>query len=83
MRRLVTLAVILLMLGGSVGPVVAQVPAAQKQEQTKEQIVYVTRSGKRYHRESCRHLSRSKIPMTLQEAKKRGYTPCGVCKPTR
>jgi|GEM_PF-5444921 len=42
--------------------------------------LYVTRMGKKYHRGSCRHLSKSKIPISLEEAKKR-YSPCKVCKP--
>jgi hypothetical protein len=31
-------------------------------------IVYVTRTGAKYHRQYCRSLSHSKIPMTLKEA---------------
>ncbi len=47
----------------------------------EEPVVYVTRTGKRYHRNDCHHLSKSKIPMPLSEAKKEGYTPCKNCKP--
>lgn len=43
-------------------------------------IVYVTRTGAKYHRAGCRYLSKSQIPMTLEEAKKI-YTPCSVCRP--
>lgn len=43
--------------------------------------VHITRTGRKYHRPSCRHLSRSKIQITLKEARERGYTPCKVCKP--
>ena len=42
--------------------------------------VYVTKTGKRYHRADCRHLSKSSIPMPLSRAKDR-YSPCDVCKP--
>ena len=42
--------------------------------------IYVTRSGKKYHRDGCRSLSRSKIPISLAEAKQR-YGPCGRCNP--
>ena len=42
--------------------------------------VYVTRTGEKYHRDGCRYLSRSRIPMSLAEAAKR-YGPCSVCKP--
>jgi len=42
--------------------------------------VYVTRTGRKYHREGCRFLSKSMIPMKRNEAVER-YEPCGVCKP--
>jgi hypothetical protein len=42
--------------------------------------VYATRTGEKYHRETCRYLSKSKIPMELKEAAAR-YGPCGVCRP--
>jgi micrococcal nuclease len=44
-------------------------------------IVYITRSGTKYHIENCRSLSKSKIPITLGEAIQKGYTPCSICKP--
>lgn len=44
-------------------------------------IVYVTRTGIRYHLGSCRHLHSSKIPIEINEAKAEGYTPCKVCRP--
>lgn len=46
-------------------------------------IVYVTKSGKKYHRSTCSSLRRSRIPMKLKDAKATGYTPCGRCKPAR
>lgn len=58
-------------------------PAPQRQEQPKSQTVYVTRTGKRYHRENCRYLASSKIPMSLKDAKQNGYTPCKVCRPAQ
>ena len=42
--------------------------------------VYITRTGKKYHRGSCSYLRYSKIPILLAEAK-RGYSPCSVCNP--
>jgi hypothetical protein len=62
---------------------VAQQPAPKRAEQPKEQTVYITRTGKRYHRNSCRYLASSKIPMTLKDAKAQGYTPCKVCRPAQ
>jgi len=44
--------------------------------------VYVTRTGKKYHRAGCRYLRKSAIPMKLSEAR-RLYGPCSVCKPPR
>lgn len=46
-------------------------------------IVYVTKSGQKYHRASCTYLRKSKISITLGEAKKEGYTPCSKCNPIR
>jgi len=44
--------------------------------------VYVTRTGEKYHLDGCRHLARSKVgPMTVDEAKGRGYDSCAVCGP--
>lgn len=43
--------------------------------------VYVTKSGTKYHRDSCSSLSKSKIPMLYEEAKADGYSPCGKCNP--
>lgn len=43
--------------------------------------VYVTESGDKYHKEDCRFLKKSKIKLTLEEAKEKGYKPCSVCKP--
>ncbi len=59
----------------------AQQPSPQRAEEPKAQTVYVTRTGKRYHRDGCRYLASSKIPMPLKDAKARGYTPCKVCRP--
>jgi micrococcal nuclease len=45
-----------------------------------DEIVYVTRTGSKYHRAGCRYLSKSMIPMALKEAAQR-YGPCSVCRP--
>ena len=42
--------------------------------------VYITRTGKKYHRGSCSYLRYSKIPISLTDAK-RQYAPCLVCNP--
>lgn len=43
--------------------------------------VYVTRTGKRFHRESCRYVKTDGVkPLSRDEAIKK-YTPCKVCTP--
>lgn len=42
--------------------------------------VYITKSGSKYHVDGCRYLSKSKIPISLSEAKAK-YSPCSVCNP--
>lgn len=44
--------------------------------------VCVTAEGKKYHFATCRTLknSTSVIELPFEEAKARGYEPCGVCK---
>lgn len=46
-------------------------------------IVYITRTGSKYHRSGCSSLSRSKIEITLKEAVDKGYEPCKRCRPPR
>jgi competence protein ComEC len=43
--------------------------------------VYITKTGKKYHRAGCQYLSKSCIPIDLEDAKDRGYTPCSKCNP--
>jgi hypothetical protein len=81
MRRFLTLIFALLMLCVPLAVLPAQQPVPQQQTQTKEQIVYITKTGKKYHRDGCRYLSRSRIPIALKDAKANGYTPCSVCHP--
>jgi len=48
-------------------------------EETKDTTVYITATGSKYHKDGCRHLAKSKIPISLSEAKSKGYEPCGTC----
>jgi len=43
--------------------------------------VYITGDNKSYHRGTCRRLKTSKRPISLKNARKRGFTPCELCKP--
>jgi beta-lactamase superfamily II metal-dependent hydrolase len=47
----------------------------------KSTAVYITKTGKKYHRDGCRSLSKSKIQTTIGEAQKKGLESCDVCKP--
>lgn len=46
-----------------------------------QQVVYITKTGTKYHKGSCHHLRNSKIKTTKSEAQKAGYTACKTCKP--
>lgn len=46
----------------------------------KTVTVYITRTGSKYHRAGCRYLSKSMIPISLEEAAI-SYGPCSVCNP--
>lgn len=53
--------------------------AAPVKAEKRECVVYVTRTGERFHHGSCRYLRQSKIRISRAQALKAGYTPCKVC----
>jgi len=53
-------------------------PAVSK-EADSTATVYITKSGQKYHKAGCRSLSKSSIPISLSDAKARGYQPCSIC----
>jgi endonuclease YncB( thermonuclease family) len=63
----------------------AQVPKPMVSSNTFAQsgdvIVYVTKTGKKYHLGNCSFLSKIAISMKLSDAKAKGYTPCSKCNP--
>jgi len=59
----------------------AQTITQPTQQNNQTDTVYVTKTGKKYHRAGCRSLSDSAIPMSLTEAKAAGYEPCSICNP--
>ena len=46
-----------------------------------EKIVYIAKTGKKYHLENCRTLRGDKEAVDLNEAIKNGYEACKICKP--
>ncbi|MGA9773217.1 MAG: hypothetical protein WBV94_29570 [Blastocatellia bacterium] len=56
-------------------------PTPEPAPDKKEQTVYVTNTGKKYHRDGCQYLSRSQIPIKKSEAINKGYTACSRCSP--
>lgn len=54
-------------------------PRPTTSEQTKECVVYITRTGHKYHKDWCRYLRQSKIAVSRSAAIQAGYTPCSVC----
>ncbi len=56
-------------------------PSSQATLQYEGATVYITKSGKKFHRETCSSLSKSKIPILYEEAYQKNYTACGRCNP--
>lgn len=46
-----------------------------------ETTVYVTRTGRKFHRKSCRYVREGARPILKKDALAAGYTPCSICKP--
>lgn len=44
-----------------------------------EEMVFITRTGEKYHKGDCFHLRKSKFGIDLKEAEQKGYTPCKNC----
>jgi len=57
-------------------------PNAAKKE-SEDPYVYITNTGKKYHRKGCGYLKQSEEKIRLSEAKRRRYKPCSRCKPPR
>lgn len=48
-------------------------------EEDNQGTYYVTSSGKKYHKSTCSYLSKSRISISLSDAKSKGYSPCSRC----
>jgi hypothetical protein len=49
-------------------------------EAAEDTVVYVTRTGSKYHRAGCRSLKKTCISMTLKDDAL-SYSPCRICNP--
>ena len=54
---------------------------APPEKGTNTTKVFTTKSGKKYHRDGCNSLSKSKFVTLLSKAKAAGYAPCKSCNP--
>jgi hypothetical protein len=69
----------LLFVLGVLAAAVNVAPAVQ-QGAADDPIVYITATGKKYHRANCGHLNKSKKAVRLSKLP-RNYAPCETCKP--
>lgn len=64
---------------------VSQKQTAETGEAKKQQgtgyVVYVTKSGSKYHKSDCHALKSSAKKMTVKKAEEEGYEPCAKCNP--
>ena len=73
MKRLATLFLLLFL----VQPLIIPSPSSAY---AYDPVVYVTRTGTKYHSAGCRYLKKSSISMKLSEVVQK-YSPCSVCNP--
>ncbi len=60
----------------------AAAPAAPA-EANEATVVYLGKTGSRYHLKGCRYLKGAGKEITVGDAMKKGYAPCNVCKAPR
>lgn len=58
-----------------------QAETEQQTQTEQEDIVYLTKTGSKYHRKSCRHIQDDAMQCSRAEAVRNGYEPCGICHP--
>lgn len=79
LKRLCRVALLLIALAVTGAPLGLAPAVSQMQVESRDCVVYVTRTGERYHIDGCRYLRQSRIPLSRSDARSRGYTPCRVC----
>lgn len=50
-------------------------------EESQCDTVFITKTGTKYHRDGCRYLKESKIPIDIADLNTEKYKPCSVCRP--
>lgn len=74
--------IVLLVLSVFILSAVAAMAAPETHDLTSgNMIVYITKTGTKYHSGGCGYLKKSKIEITLAQAKTSGYSACSKCKP--
>jgi methylphosphotriester-DNA--protein-cysteine methyltransferase len=53
----------------------------ERQQEPVTDIVYITKTGEKYHRDGCQYLRQSQIAISRADAIAQGYTPCSRCNP--
>jgi len=84
MSKLIKLLVCLMIVAtssiGILKPHAAFAKPSEEKQAKKEEVVYATRRGKKYHEKDCRFLkNRETVSMSEKEAKGKGLKPCGRC----
>ncbi len=64
-------------------PSIIEIEKPKAVDKSATATVYITKTGKKYHRSSCNYLRSSKIPISLKDACARGYTSCSRCRPPK
>lgn len=54
-------------------------PVQQEEFKDEERMVYITPTGERYHKKTCRMIKGDCTEIGINDAIARGYTACGVC----
>lgn len=67
--------------GGGAAPKTGGGDAAANRVDLRSITVYITKSGKKYHRQDCQHVRKSAQAISLEDALKKGYEPCKRCNP--
>ena len=82
LKKIIALFLLLPFLGMPVDCLEAKSRKTQSyQTDQVEQVVYVTKTGRKYHRAGCRYLKYSSRAVSREEAEHWGLEPCKVCRP--